>query len=39
MLFIDQPMTSFSRIIYDVCLKCFWIVTHKKDKTEKKRTK
>ena len=27
---IDQQITSFSRIIYDVCLKCFCEVTQKK---------
>ena len=27
---IDQQITSFSRIIYDVCLECFDAVTHKK---------
>ena len=33
---IDQQMTSFCRIIYDVCLDCFGAVTLKKDKTEEK---
>ena len=35
---IDQQITSFSRIIYDVCLECFCTVTHKKNKTEGKWT-
>ena len=34
---IDQQMTSFCRVIYDVCLERFGAVTHKKDKTEGKR--
>ena len=35
---IEQQMTSFFRIIYDVCLEWFGAVTHKKDKTEEKRS-
>ena len=35
---IDQQMTSFCRIIYDVCLEWFGAVTHKKDKTKKKQS-
>ena len=33
---IDQQMTSFCRIIYDICLEWFSAVTHKKDKTGEK---
>ena len=36
---IDQQMTSFCRILYDVCPEWFGAVTHKKDKTEEKRPK
>ena len=35
---IDEQITSFSRIIYDVYLECFCAVTHKKDKTEGKKS-
>ena len=34
---IDQQITSFCRVIYDVCLERFGAVMHKKDKTEGKR--
>ena len=34
---IDQQITSFCRVIYDVCLQWFGAVLHKKDKTEGKR--
>ena len=33
---IDQQITSFGRVIYDVCLEYFGAVTHKKNKTEGK---
>ena len=31
---IDQRITSFCRITYDICLEWFRAVTNKKDKTE-----
>ena len=34
---IDQQITFFCRIIYDVCLEWFGAVMHKKDKTKGKR--
>ena len=34
---IDQQVTSFCRVIYDVCLEWFGEVTHKKEKNEGKR--
>ena len=34
---IDKQMTSFYRIIYDVCLEWFRALMNKKDKTEEKR--
>ena len=34
---IDHQLSSFCRVIYDVCLEWFGAVTNKKDKTEGKR--
>ena len=34
---IDHQLSSFCRVIYDVCLEWFGAVTDKKDKTKRKR--
>ena len=35
---IDHQLSSFCRVIYDVCLEWFGAVTNKKDKTKRKTT-